>query len=221
MNRLLWRVDNFAGVGIVFAISYSSITAFNSSPITVFAVLLLATTGFTEAFLLATSTIAKTTEISVGSIVAIICAILGSYSFTSNPEPLSSHTYFVSAWLILFYSLYLMWSYLTIRQTISIFPAFKKLINTGPYGYIRHPIYSAYIHIALCILISFPNFTNILAFVLMTSGLLARIYFEEKHLRLYKAYNQYADGVLAKLLNFPLSSPLVLLVITRMFYDLS
>lgn len=52
-----------------------------------------------------------------------------------------------------------------------------QLITTGPYHYLRHPIYAVIIYFFWACLIPFPFMKTILAVLLITAGLLVRIFF--------------------------------------------
>ncbi len=63
-----------------------------------------------------------------------------------------------------------------------------KLVTNGPYHYLRHPIYAAIIYFFWACIIPFPFMKTILAVLLITFGLLTRIFLEEKFL--IETYNQ-------------------------------
>jgi protein-S-isoprenylcysteine O-methyltransferase Ste14 len=51
-----------------------------------------------------------------------------------------------------------------------------KLVTTGPYHYLRHPIYAAIIYFFWACIIPFPFLKTISAVLLITFGLLTRIF---------------------------------------------
>jgi protein-S-isoprenylcysteine O-methyltransferase Ste14 len=68
-----------------------------------------------------------------------------------------------------------------------------KLITTGPYHYLRHPIYAAVIYFSWASVISYPFMTTIGAVILISGGLYVRMILEEKSLILtYDDYTEYA-----------------------------
>ncbi|MEO6136308.1 MAG: isoprenylcysteine carboxylmethyltransferase family protein [Ginsengibacter sp.] len=67
-----------------------------------------------------------------------------------------------------------------------------KLVTTGPYHFLRHPIYAALIYFFWACLIPFPAMKTIFGVLLITIGLLIRIFLEEKSL-IEKYNQQYTD----------------------------
>jgi hypothetical protein len=57
--------------------------------------------------------------------------------------------FFVST--IVFYIIVLVWALYTIRRSFAIFPSTRILVTGGPYNIVLHPIYSAYLHLAMCV----------------------------------------------------------------------
>ena len=56
------------------------------------------------------------------------------------------------------------------------------LVTSGPYKWLRHPIYAAVIYFAWACLIAFPKVETLIAVILITGGLFIRIRLEEKAL---------------------------------------
>lgn len=76
-----------------------------------------------------------------------------------------------------------------------------KLVTTGPYHYLRHPIYAAIIYFFWACMIPFPFMKTISAVLLITLGLLTRIFLEEKFLleiynQQYVVYSTYAKRII-------------------------
>lgn len=57
------------------------------------------------------------------------------------PEELSSGLYLVSLLSIIGGTVFAVWATLTLARSISIMPQARRLITSGPYAFIRHPLY--------------------------------------------------------------------------------
>ena len=57
------------------------------------------------------------------------------------PEELSSGLYLLSLLLIIGGTVFAVWATFTLARSISIMPQARKLVTSGPYAFIRHPLY--------------------------------------------------------------------------------
>jgi len=75
-----------------------------------------------------------------------------------------------------------------------------KLITTGPYRLLRHPIYAAVIYFSWASIIAFPLVETIAAACLISGGLFVRMLLEEKSLMAtyddYAAYSQHTKRII-------------------------
>lgn len=70
----------------------------------------------------------------------------------------------------------------------------SKLIRSGPYRYIRHPMYAGLLLITITILISYFSPLRLTALFILTIDLLIKIRYEEKLLSKYfKEYGRYSE----------------------------
>lgn len=88
------------------------------------------------------------------------------------------------------------WAILAIGITnLTIFPTPKKNIKfktSGPYKWIRHPMYTAVIIFSLGLLAMNPVWVMILAFILLVLDLLLKLRYEENKLLLkFEEYKEY------------------------------
>jgi protein-S-isoprenylcysteine O-methyltransferase Ste14 len=70
-------------------------------------------------------------------------------------------------------------------------PTEGKLVTTGPYRYVRHPIYAAAFYFVWIGVLSHLSLVNAALGALLTAGLVVRISAEEQLLR--EKYPEYAD----------------------------
>jgi protein-S-isoprenylcysteine O-methyltransferase Ste14 len=66
-----------------------------------------------------------------------------------------------------------------------------KLVTTGPYHFLRHPIYASIIYFTWASVISYPFLDTVAAVILISGGLFVRMILEEKSLKL--TYDNYAE----------------------------
>lgn len=68
----------------------------------------------------------------------------------------------------------------------------SKLVTRGPYKYIRHPMYTSVLGIALCYVIDSFTIFNLMMFVVLLIDLLMKLHYEEKILAIrFGQYNVY------------------------------
>jgi protein-S-isoprenylcysteine O-methyltransferase Ste14 len=57
------------------------------------------------------------------------------------PEELSSGLYLISLLLIIGGTVFAVWATLSLARSISIMPEARRLVTSGPYAFVRHPLY--------------------------------------------------------------------------------
>lgn len=128
-------------------------------------------------------------------LVVVQLAALGIIFFSGPvfPQALFLKTVFTAGGLLG------VWSFWEMRKsklqaTPDVAPG-SKLIKSGPYRFIRHPMYTGLLIITISILLSYFSPLRLFAAVILTVDLLAKIRYEEKLLNKYfKEYSLYSKS---------------------------
>jgi protein-S-isoprenylcysteine O-methyltransferase Ste14 len=72
------------------------------------------------------------------------------------------------------------WALLTLRFSFSVFPEARRLVRTGPYALVRHPLYSVYILTYVCVLLTRLSPLAILVAAVGIGAEIWRARFEER-----------------------------------------
>jgi protein-S-isoprenylcysteine O-methyltransferase Ste14 len=73
-----------------------------------------------------------------------------------------------------------LWAQITLRTRFGIAPANRGVVERGPYGLVRHPMYAGYFITQVGIILANPSATNVLIVVVATAFQIARIRAEER-----------------------------------------
>ena len=108
---------------------------------------------------------------------------------------------------VVFYIIVLAWALYTIRRSFAIFPSARLLVTGGPYNIVRHPIYSAYLHLAMCAAVLAPSLHNIIVIAIFGLGLFLRAKCEEDLLVRGEGYGTFRNRVKNLFFSAGLSAP--------------
>ena len=129
-----------------------------------------------------------------GSTLGYLMAVSGMlflfyshYIFSKNPIEI----------VIQLFAVFLMvWARKTFKERsfhLTAEPTEGGLVTSGPYKYLRHPIYAAVIYFGWACVIAFPQWQTLLGAALITIGLFIRIVLEEKEIaKVYPEYVEYS-----------------------------
>lgn len=164
-----------------------------------------------EIFFLVRSKTPKLSAITARSIASIIVVIVSAYMMESAPfeETMTQATAII---VVFFYQIVLTYSYITIGRNIAILPALKTVVKNGPYEIVRHPIYSCYFHIIVCIVLLEPSVVNMLCLLASYIGFYFRSIEEERVLFRSSEYRAYAELAGNRFFSFYFSAPICLLI---------
>lgn len=113
-------------------------------------------------------------KILIGTAISFTSFYL--YELQPSQENLRLLTLFSYTYFIFFFFL----SIMTLGKSFTVLPAFIKTKYSGPYSFVRHPIYYSYIGIFGTFVATNISILNIISLLMLISGLLIRAIEEEK-----------------------------------------
>ncbi len=120
-------------------------------------------------------------------VAAMVALIFRESLFGSSPLPIVVQTLAV---------LLMLWARATFKWRsfhAAANPTEGGIVRSGPYRYIRHPIYAAVLYFAWAGIFSHPGTVNVLLGMLVIAGAVLRMFPEEKLLLdMYPHYAEYA-----------------------------
>ncbi len=84
---------------------------------------------------------------------------------------------------------------LSLNKSLGLLPAYRGVKSGGLYGWVRHPLYSAYVITFLGYLMNNQSVYNAAVVLGGTAFLIMRIHYEEALLRRYDDYTRYATRI--------------------------
>ena len=82
---------------------------------------------------------------------------------------------------------------LYLGRRFGLLPANRGIVSTGPFRWVRHPIYSGWVILTIGYLMAYPNLRNLAMFILSLPFLVWRMALEEEHLVQDPEYREYLE----------------------------
>jgi protein-S-isoprenylcysteine O-methyltransferase Ste14 len=160
----------------------------------------------------------KASQLNVSSAVGILLSFAGFYFFDAvvGVPPVPLFIFALAA--TLFYLSLSIWSYLILGKNLSVIPALREIVSSGPYDLVRHPIYACYLHLAISYAVLLPSVNNLMAALMVFAGLFLRANEEEALLVLDPSYAAYRKKVPMRFISFVISFPLIVLFVIAVVY---
>jgi protein-S-isoprenylcysteine O-methyltransferase Ste14 len=80
---------------------------------------------------------------------------------------------------------------LYLGRRFGLLPANRGIVSTGPFRWVRHPVYSGWVILTIGYLLAYPNLRNLAMFLLSLPFLIWRMALEEEHLVEDPEYREY------------------------------
>ena len=80
---------------------------------------------------------------------------------------------------------------LYLGRRFGLLPANRGIVSTGPFRWVRHPVYSGWVILTIGYLLAYPNLRNLAMFMLSLPFLIWRMALEEEHLVEDPEYREY------------------------------
>jgi protein-S-isoprenylcysteine O-methyltransferase Ste14 len=126
-------------------------------------------------------------------LAAVIGAYLGVLFFRLPPAPLSMAGSIASISLIVLGTLGAVYSLSYLGRCYAVLPQARGLVTTGPYGFVRHPLYVAEQIASLGVMLQFARPWSLIIAAASILAQFPRMHYEEKVLsEAYPAYQDYA-----------------------------
>jgi protein-S-isoprenylcysteine O-methyltransferase Ste14 len=87
------------------------------------------------------------------------------------------------------------WARLSLGRNIGFVPAQRRLVRSGPYRLVRHPIYTALFLAETCVILESFSWTNFALSLVFLGLFVIKTLMEESFLRLDPAYERYMREV--------------------------
>lgn len=96
--------------------------------------------------------------------------------------------------LVLFGNLFQVWAKLSLRRSFGVAPANRGIKVSGPYRFVRHPMYAGYFITHVGIMMLMPSVLNLAIYVLSWWSQILRLLAEERLLGQDPAYREFSKN---------------------------
>lgn len=160
--------------------------------------LLLPSEGMVVVFLLVRRPAAAMSRRPSDWLLALAATVSPMLVTTGIGEPLIPIT--AAAFLLLAGLLVQVWAKLTLGRSLGLVPAHRGLKLSGPYRYVRHPMYAGYLLSHLAFVLVNPTWWNLAVYGLCYGLQVPRLFAEERLLRRDPDYRAYERAVGSRLI---------------------
>ena len=160
--------------------------------------LLLPSEGMVVVFLIVRRPATSISWRPVDWVLALAATISPMLVNTGIGEPLVPVT--VAAFLLLMGLVVQVWAKLTLGRSLGLVAAHRGLKVSGPYRFVRHPMYAGYLLSHLAYLLVNPTWWNLAVYGLCYGLQIPRLLAEERLLRRDPSYLAYANVVRSRLI---------------------
>ena len=137
------------------------------------------------------------------ALAVLICGLCKTYYWLFEFSVQSSGLKLLLGSSLVFVST-LLWivSVVWLGRSFSILPALREIRTTGPYRFVRHPIYFSYVLLDVGLLLSYPSLFNFVVVGFAIGLYVVRINMEESLLGRVEIYNEYSRRTRFRLIPF-------------------
>jgi len=128
---------------------------------------------------------------------------LGSLTYLVLTGPLLPSTFLLQILLFTGIAIGIAALWVMRKTTFKIVPDVAQngnLVTNGPYKYIRHPMYTSLLIVALALVINHPTTWRLVTLLILSGDLLAKVHYEEsllmEHFQQYNDYTQTTKRLL-------------------------
>ncbi|HDR1922580.1 TPA: isoprenylcysteine carboxylmethyltransferase family protein [Pasteurella multocida] len=148
--------------------------------------------------------VSKFTDTRDFNIIPVLLTILATFYFFA----ISLNTGFkivypvISILFMLFGIAWQIFSKIYLGRSFGLLPAYRNIVDTGPYRLVRHPIYFGYFMTHVGFLLNQFSFYNLFVFIILYCFQFGRMYYEERILSRTEEYCKYKERVKKRFIPF-------------------